>query len=450
MTPARHRLSLLGWLLLSLLGNICAADSGRLRLVIETDAGGDPDDEQSLVRFLLYASEWDIAGIIANRPAARPGENHNPERTGLGVVRRLLKAYEACYPNLIRHDLRYPRPAELWSRTVAGYNDTDDAVKLILSAVDADDPRPLWYSDWGTDHGASTNNLRRALDRVLAERGPAGYARFKSRLRLSSADAFAAHTTQLEPPFPLWVDTWRPELERRRWYHQFSRITAKAGGFDLVRDCLTGHGPLGALYPTNTTHWQKEGDSLSFIYLIPTGLGNPEDPTLGGWGGRLGLREETPGKPYYWANQADAWNGTTHRDHTLARWATAIQHDFKARLDWCVQPFDGANHPPAVKLASSARLAVRPGEQFALRVEATDPDAHALTCQWEHYVEPGTFPTALPIERAAVTTALVVAPLVDRPQTLHFIATVTDAGEPPLSRYARMTVLVDPRERPGF
>jgi hypothetical protein len=42
-------------------------ESDRLRLMIETDAGGDPDDEQSLVRFLLYANEWDVEGIIARR-----------------------------------------------------------------------------------------------------------------------------------------------------------------------------------------------------------------------------------------------------------------------------------------------------------------------------------------------------------------------------------------------
>jgi len=40
----------------------------KLRVIIETDAGGDPDDEQSLVRFLLYANEWDVEGIIANAP----------------------------------------------------------------------------------------------------------------------------------------------------------------------------------------------------------------------------------------------------------------------------------------------------------------------------------------------------------------------------------------------
>ena len=43
----------------------------RLRLVIETDAGSDPDDEQSLVRFLLYVNEWDVEGIICNRAKAR-------------------------------------------------------------------------------------------------------------------------------------------------------------------------------------------------------------------------------------------------------------------------------------------------------------------------------------------------------------------------------------------
>src|SRR5262249_23709552 len=70
-----------------------AGADARLRLIIETDAGGDPDDEQSLVRFLLYCNEWDVEGIICNRPKARDGENLNSERTGLGIVQALLKAY---------------------------------------------------------------------------------------------------------------------------------------------------------------------------------------------------------------------------------------------------------------------------------------------------------------------------------------------------------------------
>ena len=89
-----------------------AADGHRPRVIVETDAGGDPDDEQSLVRFLLYANEWDVEGIIANRPEARDKENRNAERTGLGIVRRLVEAYGECYPRLVTHDARYARHAD--------------------------------------------------------------------------------------------------------------------------------------------------------------------------------------------------------------------------------------------------------------------------------------------------------------------------------------------------
>ena len=319
--------------------------SPRLRLLIETDAGGDPDDEQSLVRFLLYANEWDVQGIIANRPVTRGGENLSREKTGLGVVHALIRAYGQCWTNLVQHDDRYPTPDALLARTVAGYDDTDDGVNLILRAVDAPAPRPLWYSDRGTDNGAATNNLRRALDRVLRERGPAGYAKFKSRLRLSSSDKFAGHTGT-QPPWTFWVNTWQPELNHLRWYHRFSALTATAGGFDLRRDVLTGHGPLGTLYPTNATHRQKEGDTASFLYLVPTGMNDPVEPAWGSWAGRYGAREDSAGLPYFWANQSDDWRGSTNRDNTLLRWAADLQNDFRARLDWCVQDVTTANHPP--------------------------------------------------------------------------------------------------------
>ena len=69
-------------------------------------------------------------------------------------------------------------------------------MKLLIAAVDRDDPRPVWFSNWGTNDG-TTSSLQRALDRVLKERGPDGYARFKDRLRLCSDDLFGEHTTEL-------------------------------------------------------------------------------------------------------------------------------------------------------------------------------------------------------------------------------------------------------------
>jgi hypothetical protein len=343
----------MSWLIIpvSALSGLSAAQEARLRVIVETDAGGDPDDEQSLVRFLVYTDEWDVEGIIANRPEARDGENRNPERTGLGIVRGLVKAYGQCYGNLVRHDPRYRKPEELLARTVAGYDNVDDGVNLIIRAVDAPDPRPVWFCNWGTDHGSALSCLKRALDRVLHDRGPVGYAKFKSRLRLSSADKFGEHTGVVQPPFPLWVDAQRPALDKKRWYHRFSPLTARAGGFDIERDVRTGHGPLGALYPTNTSLPQKEGDTMLFLYLVPTGMNDPDQPAWGSWAGRYGPREDFPGKPYFWANQADTWRGTTNRDNTLARWAVALQNDFHARMDWCATgDFRKANHRPVVVL----------------------------------------------------------------------------------------------------
>src|SRR5262249_52331253 len=132
------------------------------------------------------------------------------------------------------------------------------------------------------------------------------------------------------------------------WYHRFSALTAIAGGFDLRRDVLTGHGRLGELYPTNTTHPQKEGDTMTFLHLVPTGLGDPEQPTWGSWAGRYGPNPEFGGRPCDWATQTHTWRGTPPRDTPQKRGAAALQNVFRARLDWCVKPVSDANHPPRV------------------------------------------------------------------------------------------------------
>ncbi|MBL8866625.1 MAG: DUF1593 domain-containing protein [Planctomycetia bacterium] len=421
----------------------------RLRVVVETDAGGDPDDEQSLVRFLLYANEWDVEAIIANRPSARDRENLNPARTGLGIVHRLVDAYGACHANLARHDARFPSADSLRKLCVAGYDDTEEAVDRLIAIVDRPDPRPVWYSDWGTDHGAALNNLQRALDRVLRDRGPTGYAKFKDKLRLVSAEKFGDHTTKHEPPFRLLVEASRPELEGRRWYHRFSPLTAKAGGFDLKRDVLTSHGPLGALYPTNTSLPQKEGDSLYFLYLVPNGLSDPEEPTWGCWGGRHGRNENYKDKPYYWANQKDRIRGTTSRDLTLARWAVDLQNDFRARLDWCVNPKEKANHAPIAIVNDSRdrsilRRSAKPGDRMEFDASrSTDPDGDNLAFEWFVYSEAGSYRGSVELMGAGTAKATLVIPSDAVGSTIHLVLAVRDTGLPALAAYRRIVVTVE-------
>jgi len=427
----------------------CSFASERLRVIIETDAGGDPDDEQSLVRFLLYANEWDIEGIICTRPKARDKENVSPERTGLGIVRRFLKAYGECHPNLVRHDKRYPTLDYLLQRTVPGY-DGDAGVMLILAAADSKDKRPIWFMNWGTDKGSAESSMKQALDRVLKERGQAGYAKFKERFRLSSSDQFGEHTRR-DPPWPIWIDTFRPELEGKRWYHRFSALTAKAGGFDLKRDCLTGHGPLGALYPTNTGLPQKEGDTMTFLYLVPTGMNDPMRPTWGSWAGRYGLNDKDAPRPYYWANQKDQWDGTNHRDNTLKRFAADLQNDFKTRLEWCVTEPKKANHPPVPHCQGDDTgkiIAVNAPSGKALRLSAvgtTDPDGDRLHYRWYVYAEAGTYTGQANIEVANDKEARLNVPADAAGRTIHVILEVDDSGEPRLTRYRRIVVSVLPR-----
>jgi CubicO group peptidase (beta-lactamase class C family) len=79
----RRFLKLMPWLIVPVctLPGLCAAQEPRLRVIVETDAGGDPDDEQSLVRFLVYTNEWDVEGIIANRPRARDAKQRGTNAT---------------------------------------------------------------------------------------------------------------------------------------------------------------------------------------------------------------------------------------------------------------------------------------------------------------------------------------------------------------------------------
>jgi hypothetical protein len=323
-------------------------------------------------------------------------------------------------------------------------------VNRIIEAVDADDPRPVWFMNWGTDHGSSPSCLLRALDKVRAERGEAGYAKFKKKLRLSSSDKFEEHTVTIQPGFPLWVDTFRPPMNGKRWYHQFSALTARAGGFDLLRDVLTGHGPLGALYPTNTTHWQKEGDTMTFLYLVPTGMNDPSQPGWGSWGGRYGKQDGAGDRPHFWANQVDAWNGSTNRDNTLLRWAEDLQNDFAARLDWCVRPFAEANHKPTAvvngdRTTDILRLKTEPGASLTLSAAgSSDPDKNRLAYSWAIYSEAGTYTNAVALEGEASEKATLQIPNDAAGKDIHVILTARDNGSPPLAAYRRVIVEVPP------
>src|SRR5687767_14237717 len=78
-----------------------AAAAERPRLAVLTDIGGDPDDQQSLVRLLMYANEFEIEALIASA-SGTPGELKQ-SITRPDLILDLIGGYEQVLPNLKRH-----------------------------------------------------------------------------------------------------------------------------------------------------------------------------------------------------------------------------------------------------------------------------------------------------------------------------------------------------------
>jgi hypothetical protein len=189
---------------------------------------------------------------------------------------------------------------------------------------------------------------------------------------------------------------------------------------------------------------------MAFLYLVPTGMNDPNKPAWGSWAGRYGPNEECPGQPYYWANQADTWRGTTSRDHTLARWAADLQNDFRARMDWCVKPRTQANHRPVAVVNRRPGMEVlhlnaRAGSLIELSATgSSDPDGDALACEWFVYGEAGTYPGGISLSATHGLTTRFTAPGVAKAETLHVILRLKDDGQPALCSYRRVVMTVAP------
>ena len=146
-----------------------AGSPTRPRIIVTSD--GEIDDECSLVRFLLYTNEWDVEGIITSSSQYH-WQGH--KWAGDDWAQPYLKAYAEVYPNLIRHDPRYPTPAFLQSRTLLGNvkaegemeEVTPGSQRIVEVLLDKSDPRPVWLQAWG-----GTNTIARAL-KTIEEQHP--------------------------------------------------------------------------------------------------------------------------------------------------------------------------------------------------------------------------------------------------------------------------------------
>lgn len=433
-----------------------ARDSaGRPRLIVLTDIGGDPDDQQAMVRLMTFASEFEIEGLIASA-SGTPGELKK-DLVQPQLIRQIVEAYGQVRPNLALHREGYPAAADLLSRIKSGNpqrgvgqlgerGDTEGS-QWIIRVVDRADPRPVNVTIWG-----GSTDLAQALWRVRHDRTPVELKAFLGRLRVYAI----AHQDDTGPwiikNFPsLFYILGNPPPGRDKREAVFrgmylggdEALTSRAWIDTHVR---TGHGPLGALYPPKT--WTapnphgalKEGDTPSWLYFLPSGLGDPAHPEWGGWGGRF---RHAAGGLYVDAEDRVAM-ATPSARATVWRWRPAFQAEFQARLDWCVKAPAEANHPPLTALDGSVgrdviRRSAKAGEQVRLSAAgSSDPDGNALAYRWWVYPEAGNYNGAAPIENPSSSEAWLTVPSASRNHQIHVILEVTDNGVPPLTAYRRV------------
>ena len=341
----------------------------------------------------------------------------------------------------------------------------------IIEIVDHQDPRPVWVIVWG-----GPNCLAQALWKIRATRSPEDVEKFVAKLRVYTISDQDDSGPWLRKTFPALFYIASPGYHAAGAYHHatWSGISGDnfhgrfAGAdFSIVDNPwldqnVRAKGPLGALYPI--TKFLMEGDTPSFLYLIDNGLGHPEQPDWGSWGGRYEFYTprnrkwliEPETRPF-WSDAEDEAKGIDGKWHsgnkvTVWRWRQAYQNDFAARMDWTIKSHKEANHPPVAKLHHADRLKAKSGERVRLSATgSTDPDGNSLSFEWMYYSEPSTVPIsnsrtpqALVIDAADQAKAAFTAPKVVKPETIHIVLAVTDSGAPALARYRRVVVTVYP------
>jgi hypothetical protein len=458
-------------------------ESSRPRILVLTDIEADPDDSQSLVRLLLYANQLDIEGLVATTSI------HQKQRVAPETIQQIVDAYGKVQPNLLKHEKGYPSAQSLkavikkglptYGMAGVGEGQDSEGSEWIIKMLEKSDERPLWVSVWG-----GPNTLAQALWKIQKTLTPQQAEQLYRKLRVYTISDQDDSAPWIRKTFPDVFFVVSPGFGYEHATWRGINTTEPGTYAEYISDAwLTehiqqGHGPLGAQYPD--VAYGMEGDTPAFLGLLSNGLNVPERPDFGGWGGRYILhqpREVTPtrGRPPgapqdepesrpIWTNTADSVlmprkpfapppvdeiTAKKSIQATIWRWRKEFQNDFAARMDWCVQPYNEANHPPVPRLGHAETLTVQSGEQFRLSAAGTtDPDGDSMSFLWQHYPEAGTYPVNVsfaPYASNMYEIPSVTAPTVTTPQTIHFILKVTDKGTPALTRYKRVIVQVVPK-----
>ena len=104
-------------------------ESEKQRVIVLTDISNEPDDEESMVRFLVYSNEYDVEGLIATT-SVWLRDTIRPDR-----IRRQVQAYGRVRDNLLKHASGYPTTEHL-SSTIKGGRPCLTSYRRIIITIE--------------------------------------------------------------------------------------------------------------------------------------------------------------------------------------------------------------------------------------------------------------------------------------------------------------------------
>ncbi|MBO4827693.1 MAG: DUF1593 domain-containing protein [Prevotella sp.] len=443
------------------------------RLVVLTDiAPGniEPDDMESMVRLMCYADQVEIEALITT-----VGWNCDPYPTEWAdSLWRVIDAYERDAKNLMRRSTQkkflsleqengqqtigyWPSPAYLRSRValgstragigIIGNGNRSAGSDLIIRLADEDDPRPLWITAWG-----SANTLAQAIWQVQQERTPEQLKTFLNKLRVYTiTDQDMVWGMRMNRPYSshMWMRReFAADLmfvwDESAWLSQ-NELGSKS--WQQYATHIQGHANLGRAYPTYK--WGVEGDTPSWLNILPNGLHDPSQPEQIGWAGCF-CRDMCPD------SLTVAWTNWRQPQKNISRsyeekFYPDIFNDFAARMQWAEK--GKGNHNPTVVVNGSNNslqpLCIEAEAGSTLHLDASqsyDTDGDALTFSWWQQTDLSPSKAVITFEGATNSPTASVAdvqiPADAQGQTIHLICEVHDNGPFQLAAYRRIIVKV--------
>lgn len=484
--------------------SFCQIDGSKTRLIILADMGNEPDEEQQMMHMLMCSNEFDLEGLIAVTGKYLQPANKNPYKQVLHpeLYHKLIDGYEEVYDNLVKHATGYPPPDYLRSIVVEGQNGygikdcspgkSSAGSRLIEQAIDKKDPRPIYVVV-----NAGSNTLAQALMDYETKHSKKEVQAAVAKIRIYENGAQDNSGAWISHKYPdihwfrsnyqaycyggpahegavdgtgevmnMGPHTWQPYAYSALGQHQWA-----------LEHIIMDHGVFGPLWPMRSYKrgelaFIEGGGTVPWLCLVNRGLSDIDKPWWGGWSGRSSREkkknyssrhesvrvDERAFEPFFvFAEESDTWenpdDGKTYESIFVPvwRWRQAFFNDFKCRMDWCIEPYENANHHPVAVLNGDASNTIlimegKAGENFQLHAHgSSDPDGDKLACSWYVYPEAGTYDGKLTIADPDTFSTSLDIPGDAGGSEIHIILEVKDVNKiGSLWDYRRLVLEIKP------